>query len=98
MTAAGVQCSQCIEKAFRQRKIILGGMYMARKRSMTVLDFASQIGAASVSIPVKIKRGFDVIGHATSLYALPVTGAPGLLESKITFVTLGRDEVIIQVK
>jgi len=44
-------------------------MYMAR-RKMTVLEFASQIGAASVSIPVKVKCDFDVIGKATSLYAL----------------------------
>ena len=67
-------------------------------RRMTVLQFASQIGAASDEVPVTIKRGAEVIGRCKSLYKLPATGAVGVLESKISFVTLKRDEVIIQVK
>lgn len=65
---------------------------------MTVLQFSSQIGAASTPIPVTIKRGSEVIGRSPSLFKLPATGSPGILESKISFVTLKQDEVIIQVK
>ena len=65
---------------------------------MTVLRFASQIGAASDPIPVTIRRGPSVIGKATSLCKLASTGSVGILESKITFVTIKQDEIIIQVK
>ena len=65
---------------------------------MTVLQFSSQIGASSTPIPVTIKRGSEVIGSSPCLFKLPSTGSPGILESKISFVTLKQDEVIIQVK
>lgn len=67
-------------------------------KRMTVLDFATQIGAASDPIPVKIKRGADTIGEAKSLYWIASHGTLGILESKITFATLKRDEIIVQVK
>ena len=67
-------------------------------RRMTVLQFASEIGAGSDEIPVTIRRGAEVIGRARSLYRLPATGSVGVLESKISFVTIKRDEVVIQVK
>ena len=69
---------------------------MAKK--LTVLDFACKIGAASDPIPVKVKCGNNTIAEAKSLFWLASHGTVGALESKITFVTIKRDEIIIQVK
>lgn len=66
-------------------------------KKLTVLDFANQIGAASDEIPVVVKSGFEVIGRFRSLHKLPAQALPGILESKINFVTLTRDEITIQV-
>lgn len=65
-------------------------------KKITVLEFASQIGAASDDIPVVVKFGTEVAGTFRSLYKLPAQAAPGVLESKINFVTLTREEIIIQ--
>lgn len=67
-------------------------------KKLTVLDFACKIGAASDPIPVKVKRGFNTIAEAKSLCWLASHGTVGALESKITFVTITRDEITIQVK
>lgn len=66
-------------------------------RKITVLDFCNQIGAASDEIPVVIKAGMQEIGHFRSLYKLPAQAMPGVLEAKIAYVTMGREEIIIQV-
>ena len=60
--------------------------------------FCSQIGAASDEIPVVVKVGMQEIGHFRSLYKIPAQAMPGVLEAKITYVTMGREEIIIQVK
>ena len=61
-------------------------------KKITVLDFCNQIGAASDEIPVVVKAG-----HFASLYMLPAASMPGTLEAKINFVTLKRDEIVIQI-
>lgn len=66
-------------------------------KRITVLDFCNQIGAASDEIPVVVKAGSQEIGRFRSLYHLPPTAMPGILEAKITFVTLKCSEVIIHV-
>ena len=66
-------------------------------REITVFDFCSQIGAASDEIPVVVKAGMQEIGRFRSLYKIPSVAMPGVLEAKINFVTLQRDEIIIQV-
>ena len=63
-------------------------------RKITVFDFCSQIGAASEEIPVVVKAGMREIGR---LYKIPAQAMPGVLEAKITYVTMGREEIIIQV-
>lgn len=70
---------------------------MARKK-LTVLDFAIQISAASDPIPVKVKAGFDTIAEAKSLNWLASHGAVGVLESRITFVTITHEEITVYVK
>lgn len=66
-------------------------------KKITVLDFCNQIGAASDEIPVVVKAGSQEVGRFRSLYKLPVQAMPGVLEAKITYVTLGREEITIQV-
>ena len=66
-------------------------------KKITVLDFCNQIGAASDEIPVVVKAGPLTIGRFVSLYMLPAASMPGTLEAKINFVTLKRDEIVIQV-
>lgn len=61
-------------------------------RKITVFDFCSQIGAASDEIPVVVKAGMQEIGHFRSLYKIPAQAMPGVLEAKITYVTMGREE------
>lgn len=66
-------------------------------KKITVLDFCNQIGAASDEIPVVVKAGMQEISRFRSLYKIPNVAMPGVLEAKINFVTLQRDEIIIQV-
>lgn len=66
-------------------------------KKITVFDFCRQIGAASDEIPVVVKAGMQEIGRFRSLYKIPNVAMPGVLEAKINFVTLQRDEIIIQV-
>lgn len=47
--------------------------------------------------PVVVKAGPWTIGHFASLYMLPAASMPGTLEAKINFVTLKRDEIVIQI-
>lgn len=65
---------------------------------ITVFDFCRQIGAASDKIPVVVKAGAQVIGRFSSLYSIPSNASPGVLETKVNFVTLKCSEIIIQVK
>lgn len=66
-------------------------------RKITVLDFCNQIGAASDEIPVVVKAGMQEIGRFRSLYRVPAQAMPGVLEAKIAYVTMGREEIIMQV-
>lgn len=66
-------------------------------KKITVFDFCRQIGAASDEIPVVVKAGLQEIGRLRSLYKIPDVAMPGVLEAKINFVTLQRNEIIIQV-
>ena len=66
-------------------------------KKITVLDFCNQIGAASDEIPVVVKAGMREIGRFRSLYKIPAQTMPGVLEAKITYVTMGHEEIIIQV-
>lgn len=67
-------------------------------KKITVLDFCNQIGAASDEITVKIKDGSKEIGKFRSLYKVPTQATQRILEAKITYVTIGREEITIQVK
>ena len=67
-------------------------------KKLTVFNFCSQIGAASDEIPVVVKAGMQEIGRYRSLYKIPVQAMPGVLDAKIAYVTLGREEIIIQIK
>lgn len=66
-------------------------------RKISVLDFCNQIGAASDEIPVVVKAGMQEIGHFRSLHKIPAQAMPGVLEAKITYVTMGREKIIIHV-
>ncbi len=44
-----------------------------------------------------MKAGMQEIGRYRSLYKIPVQAMPGVLDAKIAYVTLGREEIIIQV-
>ena len=66
-------------------------------KKITVLDFCSQIGAASDEIPVVVKDGTQVIGRFSSLYSIPSKAAPDVLDAKVNFVTLKCSEIITQV-
>lgn len=66
-------------------------------KKITVFDFCNQIGAASDEIPVVVKTGMQEIGRFRSLYKIPAQAMPGVLDAKIAYVTMGREEVIIQV-
>ena len=67
-------------------------------KKLTVLDFCLQIGIASDKIPVVVKSGTEKIACYHSLYRIPATASPVVLEAKINFVTITRTEIIIQVK
>lgn len=67
-------------------------------KKLTVFDFCSQIGAASDEIPVVVRVGLQEIGHFRSLYQIPAVAMPGILEAKVTFVTVKCTQIIIQVK
>lgn len=67
-------------------------------KKLSVIDFASQIGVDSDRIPVIVKDGAETVGRFESLYKLPAQAAPGILEAKIRFVTLLREEIVIQIK
>lgn len=67
-------------------------------KKISVADFCNQIGAASDRIPVIVKAGTKKIGEYSCLYKIPEQAMPGVLEAKITYVTIGREEIIIQVK
>lgn len=67
-------------------------------KKINVIDFCNQIGAASDKIPVVIKAGTKKIGEYSCLYKIPGHAMPGVLEAKITYVTIGREEITIQVK
>ena len=45
-----------------------------------------------------IPENMQEIGHFRSLYKIPAQAMPGVLEAKVTYVTMGREEIIIQVK
>lgn len=45
-----------------------------------------------------MKDGRQVIGRFSSLYSIPSTASPGVLDAKVNFVTLKCSEIIIQVK
>ena len=66
-------------------------------RKITVLDFCNQIGAASDEIPVVVNAGMREIGRFHSLYKIPTQAMPGVLEAKISYVTMEREKIIIQV-
>lgn len=66
-------------------------------RRITVDAFASQISAVSDAIPVVVKDGPTQIAVFPSLFKLPVMAEPGVLEAKINFVTVTRDQIVIQI-
>ena len=67
-------------------------------RKITVLDFVNQIGILSDEVPVVVKTDRMVIGRFHSLYEIPKTAMPGVLEAKIDHAILRSDEITIQVK
>lgn len=66
-------------------------------KKINVLCFCNQFGAASDEIPVIVRNRSFQLGKYRSLFKLPVTAMPGVLEAKITFVTMTRDLITIQV-
>ena len=67
-------------------------------RKITVLDFTNQIGVLSDEVPVVVKTDRKVIGRFRSLYEIPETAMPGVLEAQIDHVILRSDEITIRVK
>lgn len=67
-------------------------------KKISVMDFCNQIGAASEKIPVIVKAETKEIGKYSCLYKIPKQAMPEVLEAKITYVTIGKEEIIIQVK
>ncbi len=65
-------------------------------KKLTVFDFCSQIGAASDEIPVVVRVGLQEIGHFSQ--PVPDSGSPmpGILEAKVTFVTVKCTQIIIK--
>ena len=70
---------------------------MARKRT-TVLGFLWCIGAASDDIPVTVKEGSKVLGTAKSLRWLELHGSPGILEARLEYAVIGREEITLQIR
>lgn len=64
---------------------------------MKVIDFVKHVGAASDPIPVVVKQGMDVIARDSSMYHYAAHGGIEL-NAKITFVTVKKDLITIQVK
>jgi hypothetical protein len=67
------------------------------RKKITVLDFAVLVDCMD-PIPVKIVSGSEIVAKAKSLSWLASHGSPGILESKIMFVTLKREEIFIQIR
>ena len=70
---------------------------MARKR-LTVLEWLNTIGHASEQIDTTVRYGSTVVCSGHSPMWLASHGPVGPLESKVQFVTITRDEIIIQAK
>lgn len=70
---------------------------MARKRT-AVLGFLWCIGAASDDIPVTVKEGSKVLGTAKSLRWLELHGSPGILEARLEYAVIGREEITLQIR
>lgn len=67
-------------------------------KSMKVLDFLMKIGGASDDIPVSIKEGSKELGTARSLHWLETHGSPGVLEARLEYAVIGRENITLQVR
>ena len=67
---------------------------MAKRPS--VLSFLCCIGAASEDIPVTVKEGPKTLGTAKSLRERH--GSPGVLEARLEYAIIGRQEITLQVR
>ena len=65
---------------------------MAKKN---VSSFLCCIGAASDDIPVE---GPKTIGTAKSLRWLELHGSPGVLEARLEYAVIGRQEITLQIR
>ena len=68
---------------------------MAKKN---VSSFLCCIGAASDDIPVAVKEGPKTIGTARSLRWLELHGSPGVLEARLEYAVIGRQEITLQIR
>ena len=69
---------------------------MAKRPS--VLSFLCCIGAASEDIPVTVKEGPKTLGTAKSLRWLELHGSPGVLEARLEYAIIGRQEITLHVR
>jgi hypothetical protein len=67
-------------------------------KRLTVLDFTSAIGVGSDKVPVTVRRGLDTIATYRSLYEMPKVASVDVLESKISFVEVKHEGIIIRIK
>ena len=65
-------------------------------KRLNVLSFLCCIGAASDDIPVTVKEGPKTIGTAKSLRWLELHGSPGILEARLEYAVIGRQEITLQ--
>lgn len=65
---------------------------------LSVLSFLCCIGAASDDIPVTVKEGPKTIGTAKSLRWLELHGSPGVLEARLEYAVIGKQEITLQIR
>lgn len=70
---------------------------MARRR-LTVIEWLNSIGDASDKIDTTVRYGATVVCSGQSPQWLASHGPVGPLEARVQFVTITRDEIIIQAK
>ena len=71
---------------------------MKLAKRLIVLSFLCCIGAASDDIPVTVKEGPKTIGTAKSLRWLELHGSPGVLEARLEYAVIGKQEITLQIR
>lgn len=67
-------------------------------KSMSVLTFLMKIGAASDEIHVVVKERPRNLGIAKSLRWLELHGSQSILEARLEYVVIGRENITMQIR